>query len=165
MILADSYAEELEKQSKEIQTLIQDQLGRDSSSPIVRVPGKFVDPIQAPVTSEFGYRTHPISGAQRLHAGRDYGADTGTPIVSTEDGTVTYATWMQGYGNTIIVDHGGGITSLYAHASALVASEGQSVKAGETVSLVGSTGYSTGPHLHFEIHENGNPVDPRGYLP
>ena len=164
MILADFYGEVLEEQSKEIQTLIQDRLKRDSSLPVFRPPGKFVDPIYAPVTSEFGYRTHPISGAQRLHAGRDYGADTGTPIVAAEDGEVIYAAWMQGYGNTVIIDHGGGITTLYAHAIALVASEGEMVKAGETIALLGSTGYSTGPLLHFEVHENGNPVDPRGYV-
>lgn len=122
-------------------------------------------PISAPITSNFGYRVHPIYGTRRLHAGIDFGAASGSAIVAANGGTVISAGWQSGYGNTVVVSHGNGLTTLYAHQSSIAVSRGQSVGRGEVIGYVGSTGNSTGPHLHFEIRSNGTPVNPRPYLP
>ncbi len=122
-------------------------------------------PINARVTSEFGYRIHPIYGTRRLHAGIDLGASTGTPIAASKGGTVISAGPRGGYGNTVVISHGGGISTLYAHQSQIAVSAGQSVGRGEVIGYVGSTGNSTGPHLHFEVRVNGVATDPRPYLP
>ena len=116
-------------------------------------------PVRGPVTSGFGYRWG------RLHAGIDIGAGTGTPIRAAKAGTVVFSGVMSGYGNVIIINHGGGFSTLYAHQSRLGARDGQQVSQGEVIGYVGSTGHSTGPHLHFETRVNGNPQDPRRYLP
>jgi murein DD-endopeptidase MepM/ murein hydrolase activator NlpD len=116
------------------------------------------------ITSVFGWRTHPILGYERFHAGLDIGADYGTLIHAADSGTVILAGWYGGYGNTVIIDHGGGITSLYAHASELYVHEGQTLQRGQAIAAVGSSGLSTGPHLHFEVRENGEPTDPMNYL-
>jgi murein DD-endopeptidase MepM/ murein hydrolase activator NlpD len=116
-------------------------------------------PIRGPVTSEFGYRWG------RLHAGIDIGVGTGTPIHAAKSGRVIYAGQMNGYGNVIVIDHGSGLTTLYAHQSRLGASDGQAVSQGQVIGYVGSTGHSTGPHLHFETRIDGNPQNPRRYLP
>lgn len=122
-------------------------------------------PLSAPVTSNYGWRVHPIHGTRRLHAGIDLGAGSGTSIAAAKGGTVITAGWLGGYGNTVIISHGGGLTTLYAHQSKLAVSVGQSVGRGERIGYVGSTGQSTGPHLHFEVRVNGSPVNPRPYLP
>jgi murein DD-endopeptidase MepM/ murein hydrolase activator NlpD len=122
--------------------------------------GSFQWPVNGPVTSGFGYRTHPVLGTQRLHAGVDFGAATGTPIVAATDGTVVSAGWQGGYGNAVIIDHGGGEATLYGHQSRLAVSSGASVSRGQIIGYVGSTGMSTGPHLHFELRINGVPTDP-----
>ena len=122
-------------------------------------------PINARVSSEFGYRVHPIYRTRRLHAGIDMGAAAGTPIATSNTGVVIFAGRRGGYGNTIIVDHGGGITTLYAHQSRLGASTGQLVDRGDIIGFVGTTGTSTGNHLHFEVRVNGVPTNPRNYLP
>jgi murein DD-endopeptidase MepM/ murein hydrolase activator NlpD len=122
-------------------------------------------PIAQPVvTSGYGYRTHPIYGDRRLHAGIDFRGSTGTPILSSGDGTVVFAGVRGGYGNTVIIDHGGQLATLYAHQSAMAVGEGQSVRRGQVIGAVGSTGNSTGPHLHFEVRAAGTPVDPMNYL-
>ena len=121
-------------------------------------------PVVAPVTSIFGYRTHPVTGDRRMHEGIDFGAPTGTPIRACRSGRVTFAGWQGGYGNVVIIDHGGGMSTVSAHLSSFAVSSGQQVTSGQTVGAVGSTGMSTGPHLHFEVRINGNPVDPAGYL-
>ena len=121
--------------------------------------GGWTWPAQGPVTSGFGQRWG------RLHAGIDIGAPTGAPIYAAKGGVVSYAGVMGGYGNIIVLDHGGGMTTRYAHQSQLGASVGQTVGAGEQIGHVGSTGNSTGPHLHFEVRVNDSPQDPIGHLP
>jgi murein DD-endopeptidase MepM/ murein hydrolase activator NlpD len=117
------------------------------------------------VTSLFGWRIHPILHTRRFHTGIDIGVAYGTRIAAADGGAVIYATWMSGYGNTTIIDHGGGLSTLYAHQSSYAVSYGETVTKGELIGYVGSTGLSTGPHLHFEVRVNGSPVDPLGYLP
>lgn len=126
--------------------------------------GRFRRPVNGPITSGFGMRMHPVLRIRRLHAGVDFGARTGTPIMAAADGQVITATYMRGYGNTVILAHGSGITTVYAHCSRLLVSAGQRVRQGEVIARVGSTGLSTGPHLHFEIRVNGRPVNPLGRL-
>ena len=126
--------------------------------------GDMMRPVSGPVTSPFGWRIHPILHYLKFHTGVDFGVGYGSPIRAADSGTVIYATWMGGYGNVIIVDHGRGISTLYAHQSSLAVSNGTRVSRGQTVGYVGSTGFSTGPHLHFEVRVNGNPVDPMGYI-
>ncbi|NJK59518.1 MAG: peptidoglycan DD-metalloendopeptidase family protein [Oscillatoriales cyanobacterium SM2_1_8] len=127
-------------------------------------PGGLIYPMVAPISSGFGWRTHPILGTQRLHSGIDFAADYGTPIYATHDGTVIYADWYGGYGNTVIIDRGDGLTTLYAHAEDLLVREGDTVRTGQAIATVGSTGFSTGPHLHFEVRVGGEPTDPMAYL-
>lgn len=132
--------------------------------PIPRSAGAYIYPVNGPVTSYFGYRIHPITGSSRLHTGMDFGVGYGVPILAADNGVVIHSGWYGGYGNTVIVDHGGGFTTLYAHASSLAVSYGQTVKQGQMLSRVGTTGFSTGPHLHFEVRYNGNPIDPQSRL-
>lgn len=126
--------------------------------------GRLMRPVNGPVTSPFGWRTHPILGTPRLHSGIDYGAPSGTPIWAAESGRVVSSGALGGYGLTIIIDHGGGRATLYAHQSSLAVGAGQSVARGQVIGYVGSTGVSTGPHLHFEVRINGTPVNPVGHL-
>ncbi|BDM83402.1 hypothetical protein AM10699_62630 (plasmid) [Acaryochloris marina MBIC10699] len=126
--------------------------------------GQLVRPVVGPVTSNFGYRIHPVLGGRRFHAGTDFGAPTGAPIFAADSGTVIVAEWYGGYGNTVIVDHGNGLTTLYGHCSELYVTVGQGVQRGQTIAAIGSTGLSTGPHLHFEVRQQGEPVDPLAYL-
>src|SRR5205814_501516 len=115
-------------------------------------------PVGGPVTSGFGYRWG------RLHAGIDIACGIGTPIHAAKAGTVIFSGSMSGYGNAVIVDHGGGFSTLYAHQSRTAAGEGESVRQGEVIGYSGNTGHSTGPHLHFETRVGGSPQDPRSYL-
>ena len=116
------------------------------------------------VTSPFGMRIHPIFGVQRLHTGTDIAAPLGTPAVAVNDGVVTLAKYSSSYGNYIMIDHGGGVVTLYAHASELCVTEGDIVKKGDVILRVGSTGWSTGPHLHFEVRLQGETVDAMPYI-
>lgn len=122
-------------------------------------------PVSGRVTSGYGYRVHPIFGTSRLHAGLDITGGTGTPIRAARSGTILFSGWRNGYGNTVMILHDGGVVSLYAHQSRTAVSNGDTVSGGELIGYVGSTGWSTGPHLHFEIRVNGSAVDPRPYLP
>jgi murein DD-endopeptidase MepM/ murein hydrolase activator NlpD len=117
-------------------------------------------PANGPVTSYFGYRYHPILHFTRFHAGIDIGAGWGSPIVAAADGQVLGAGWAGGYGREVQIAHGGGITSLYGHMSEIVAQPGSFVHAGQLIGYVGSSGLSTGPHLHFEVRQGGTPVNP-----
>ncbi|MBD2188630.1 murein hydrolase activator EnvC family protein [Pseudanabaena mucicola] len=126
--------------------------------------GQLMYPTIGPVTSNFGWRTHPILGTERFHAGIDFGADYGTLIYASAQGTVIYSDWYGGYGNSVIIDHGNGMTTLYAHCSELYVKDGDVVAKGQPIAAVGSTGFSTGPHLHFELRANGEPIDPADYL-
>lgn len=121
-------------------------------------------PGQYRVTSNFGGRADPITGVWSSHGGTDIAAPYGTAIVSANDGVVIFAGWHYSYGNYVIVDHGGGIATLYGHCSKLLVGKGQAVSRGEKIALIGSTGYSTGNHLHFEVRINGVRTQPMDYL-
>jgi murein DD-endopeptidase MepM/ murein hydrolase activator NlpD len=99
-----------------------------------------------------------------MHEGLDIAASYGAPISAASSGTVIYAGWMGGYGNLVVIDHGGGLATAYGHQSSIAVSSGSQVSQGQTIGYVGSTGHSTGPHLHFEVRVNGAAVDPMGYL-
>jgi len=116
------------------------------------------------VSSPYGYRIHPIYGTRKLHAGIDFPVASGTPIYAAADGTVIMASWYGGYGNCVIIDHGGGMTTLYAHNTSLTVSNGQRVSRGDHIANAGSTGNSTGPHCHFEVRINGSTTDPAAYF-
>lgn len=119
------------------------------------------------VTSPFGNRLHPVLKVYKMHTGIDIAGSgcNGKNVVAAADGTVISAGWISGYGNTVIIDHGGGITTLYGHSQKLLVKKGDKVKRGQAIMLVGMTGYATGPHLHFEVRENGKYVNPLdGYL-
>lgn len=116
------------------------------------------------ITSPYGYRTHPILKKKKLHTGIDIAVPSGTTIIAANSGTVIYSGYNGGYGNTVIIDHGGKISTLYAHNSKLLVKVGDKVEKGQAVTKSGSTGLSTGPHLHFEVRENGQHVDPMKYL-
>ena len=116
------------------------------------------------ISSDYGYRVHPIYGTTLFHNGVDMAADTGSPILAAADGTVIAASYSSSMGNYVMIDHGGGLYTIYMHASALYVSQGQSVTAGTQIAAVGSTGNSTGPHLHFSVRLNGQYVSPWQYL-
>lgn len=124
----------------------------------------FIKPAAGGITSPYGPRRHPVTGIDSFHTGVDYGASYGTPIKASKSGTVTTAGWHTAYGKMIIIDHGSGQSTLYAHSSQLNVSVGQQVSQGQTIALVGSTGYSTGPHLHFEVRINGQHQNPTKYV-
>ena len=116
------------------------------------------------ISDDYGYRTHPILGIQKFHSGVDMAAPSGSSILAAADGTVVAATYNATMGNYVMIDHGNGLYTIYMHASALYVSSGQSVSAGSTIAAVGSTGRSTGAHLHFSVRQNGNYVSPWNYL-
>ncbi|MCL1595540.1 MAG: peptidoglycan DD-metalloendopeptidase family protein [Actinomycetia bacterium] len=129
-----------------------------------RTAGKLVRPVPGAVSSGFGQRTHPITGKVRMHNGVDMHGGFGQPILAAEDGKVILAGVKGGYGNAVMIDHGGGMVTLYAHQQKLGVRSGQWVKAGQVIGWVGSSGQSTGPHLHFEVRINGDPRDPQKYM-
>lgn len=126
--------------------------------------GSFQWPCYGTITSYFGWRIHPIFGDYRYHSGMDIAVPTGTAIAAAESGTVILAQWYGGYGNCVVIDHGGGISTLYGHNSALNVSVGQQVSKGQTIAAAGSTGISSGPHCHFEVRINGVVTEPLNYL-
>ncbi len=130
----------------------------------VRGTGTFIRPVPGRVSSPFGYRVHPIFKVRKMHTGVDMSASFGTPIRAADSGVVIQAGWRGGYGKAVVISHGGQLTTLYAHQSTILVSVGEAVDRGDVIGKVGSTGYSTGPHLHFEVRLNGTPVNPMGYL-
>ncbi|WP_299415026.1 peptidoglycan DD-metalloendopeptidase family protein [Acaryochloris sp. IP29b_bin.148] len=164
--------QQLTQDSNNISTLIAQRLAEQQVALRSNTPGyqrvlgtgQMVQPVNGPITSNFGYRTHPIFGRGRFHAGTDFGAPSGAPIFAADSGSVIVAEWYGGYGNAVIIDHGNGLTTLYGHCSELYVTVGQGVQRGQTIAAVGSTGLSTGPHLHFEVRQQGNPVEPLAYL-
>ena len=130
----------------------------------VQGTGQLGWPVSGEITSPYGYRVHPIWGTTIYHSGIDIGVDEGTPVHAADGGVVVWSGWMGGYGYAVVIDHGNGLSTLYGHNSELAVDEGQSVAKGQVISYAGSTGNSTGPHVHFEVRVNGDPVDPMGYL-
>jgi len=138
--------------------------GARGSGGVISVGQGYLRPVPGSVSSGFGYRIHPIFGSRRMHTGWDMSAGFGVPIRAARGGTVVSAGWMGGYGKAVVVSHGGGMSTLYAHQSSIAVGVGQRVSQGQVLGYVGSTGYSTGPHLHFEVRTNGAPVNPGNYL-
>ena len=135
-----------------------------TQGPRVTGTGQLMWPASGPVTSGFGNRTHPVFGGTRFHAGIDIGASHGASVVAADSGVVIVSTFNSSYGHFIVINHGNGMTTLYAHLSARLVSVGQSVSRGQLIGRVGSTGVSTGPHLHFEVSINGTRVNPLNHL-
>lgn len=160
---------QLQEDSKGIGVLIRDRLAAQNKAILrpedyKRGNGFLYYPSDGSLSSNFGWRTHPILGTRRFHAGIDFAASYGSTIRAARQGEVIFAGWYGGYGKAVIIDHGRGITTLYAHSSEIYVQEGQQVQAGQAIAAVGSTGFSTGPHLHFEVRANGEPVNPLEYL-
>lgn len=153
----DALKEEADRLTAEIVKLM------DANSPYVG--GEFEWPVPASryITSSYGNRLHPTLKVWKFHTGIDIGASSGKNIVAAASGKVIMSTWYGGYGNFVMIDHGGGIVTCYGHASKLIAKKGDIVKRGQVIALVGSTGRSTGPHLHFEVRVNGDYVNPMNY--
>lgn len=157
---------ELEKSSREMEAVIRQKTAEQAKAgKIAQGSGKLDWPLRGRLTSYFGYRRHPYWGGRHLHTGIDIAAPHGTPISAADSGTVIFSSWWDGYGKALVIDHGRGISTVYAHLSRIYLQVGAGVAKGQTIGLVGSTGYSSGPHLHFEVRRNGKPVNPMGYLP
>ncbi|NLV17842.1 MAG: peptidoglycan DD-metalloendopeptidase family protein [Syntrophomonadaceae bacterium] len=154
---------DLEQTSLQIERLIQSMQTSDGS---YKGTGVFIWPAPASkrITSPYGMRFHPILKQNKLHTGIDIGAGKGTKILAADGGKVIQVAYLGGYGNTVIIDHGNGLSTLYGHMSKFETSTGKIVAKGDLIGLVGSTGWSTGPHLHFEVRKNGTPVKPNSYL-
>ena len=158
--MVEEYQNQIAEIETEIRLLAIANVGKDyvGGSMAWPVPG------YTRITSSFGMITHPITGIYKLHTGVDIGAPMGANFIAANDGIVTYAGYNTAYGNMVIIDHGGGITTLYAHGSEILVEVGQTVFQGTPVLKVGSTGYSTGPHAHFEVRINGEYVQPLDYI-
>lgn len=155
--------EELEEDSRRLEVLIPQLVpGTGPGGVGLRLGVAFLWPVRGPVVSGFGMRLHPILRIRRMHNGVDIAARWGSPIRAAGPGNVVYTGWFGGFGKMVLIDHGSGVSTLYAHMSRILVRPGQRVASGEVIGRVGSTGLSTGPHLHFEIRVNGRPVDPLG---
>jgi murein DD-endopeptidase MepM/ murein hydrolase activator NlpD len=165
--------EEREKAEAELARVEEELRAREAANrdtaPVLASGTTLRMPVDATLTSGYGIRIDPITGAERLHAGVDFAAPGGAPIWAAADGTVIQAGWITGYGNFTCVSHGTyegqGLSTCYAHQSEILVSDGRAVQAGETIGRVGSTGNSTGNHLHFEVRLDGSPTDPLPWLP
>lgn len=150
----------LEK-SKEIERMI---MAMQSNGKYTGGQGAWPVPSSTRITSPYGYRIHPILKTKKLHTGIDIGASSGSSVIAFNSGTVIFSGYNGGYGNTVIIDHGGKISTLYAHNSKLLVNKGDKVEKGQVIAKIGSTGLSTGPHLHFEVRVNGKHTNPMPYL-
>lgn len=163
----ESLKEELEKEEEELENKIQELSSKiiltDGEISIIS-SGSWPVPSVKRISSSYGYRIHPIFNTKKLHKGIDIPATTGTPAVAIDDGVVIFSGVQNGYGNTVMIQHDDGKVTLYAHNNSLAVSKGDKVTKGQVVSRIGSTGNSTGPHLHFEVRINGNAVDPMKYI-
>lgn len=159
--------EELEETSKEIEKHIQKLVAERSAKGVVVKggTGKFIWPLQGRITSRYGYRRSPFSRRTQMHTGLDIANSHGTPIKAADGGEVIFSGWWGGYGKAVIIDHGKGLSTVYAHMSRIYVQKDQQMDKGQVVGLVGSTGYSTGPHLHFEVRKNGATQNPTKWLP
>ncbi|MCX8131297.1 MAG: peptidoglycan DD-metalloendopeptidase family protein [Clostridia bacterium] len=153
--------DELNKLSKQLNSKIQSLMSKGKYTGGVM---KWPCPSSSRITSEYGNRYHPVLKKRKLHTGIDIGAKKGSSIVAAAKGKVIKAGWETGYGNTVVIDHGGNIATLYAHCSKILVSVGDEVETGQTIAKVGSTGWSTGPHLHFEVIKNGSCTNPVPFL-
>lgn len=160
----DDLAKQIYIQSKSYDEIVN--LAKNNENKLQHVPA--IQPVLNKdlhrIASGFGWRIDPIYHTRKFHSGLDFTAPIGTDIFATGDGTVTYAKWMQGYGNTIIINHGFNYETLYGHLSKILVKNGEKVTRGNIIGLVGSTGKSTGPHLHYEVHYKDRPVDPVNYF-
>lgn len=156
---------QLERDSDQLIADINRLMGKGSfSGSFLPGTGRFAYPLAGRLTSPFGRRTHPIFKVISFHSGVDLAAPHGTPIMASDSGRVIFDGWYGGYGKVVIVDHGRDYSTLYAHLSRTSVSKGRSVKQGDIVGYEGQTGYSTGPHLHFEVRKSGKPQNPLNYL-
>jgi murein DD-endopeptidase MepM/ murein hydrolase activator NlpD len=158
---------ELEKSSQEMEGLIARKITERARAGLSAPSstGQFIWPVTGRLTSNFGYRRSPIWGGRNFHTGIDIANSYGLPINAADSGEVIFSGWWDGYGKAVVIDHGRSTATLYGHMSRIYVSAGQTVSKGQVIGLLGSTGYSTGPHLHFEIRKNGKPVNPRPFLP
>jgi murein DD-endopeptidase MepM/ murein hydrolase activator NlpD len=154
---------ELEKSSKDLEVLILKKIAARKGTRVYG-SGTLTWPLKGRLTSRFGYRRHPLWGGRHFHTGIDIAGKYGTAIKAADSGEVIFAGWWDGYGKAIVVDHGHKTTTVYAHLSRIYKQVGAVVAKGQVVGLTGSTGYSTGPHLHFEVRKNGKPVNPMKFL-
>ena len=155
---------ELEENSRQLEAMIRKMQGGDDSEALGTGVYTWPTPGYTNITSAYGMRFHPILKTRKMHTGVDIGAPMSATIVAADSGKVIHAGWMGGYGQVLVVDHGNGISTLYAHQSAFLVSNGQTVNRGDPIGKVGSTGWSTGPHLHFEVRINGSYTDPMPYI-
>ena len=166
---ADYYAAEIQAQEELIAAIKRAEAEKAAAGveehPYTGGAFRWPCPSSTRVTSDYGTRVSPMSGASSNHKGIDIGASAGADIIAAADGTVTAASYSSAAGNYVMIDHGGGLYTVYMHASSLLVSPGQTVSAGDVIAKVGSTGISTGSHLHFEIRINGTAVNPISYLP
>lgn len=158
----------LKEESKQFEGIIKTKTTVATTAKKFLATGYFQRPTKGWISSRYGYRRHPIFKRRILHAGIDFAAPKGKPIYAADNGTVIFSGWKKGYGNVIIIDHGWkdnkNYSTLYAHQSRRIVTKGATVNKGKLIGYVGSTGYSTGPHLHFELRENGRPINPTKFL-
>jgi murein DD-endopeptidase MepM/ murein hydrolase activator NlpD len=159
--LLEEALDELESLSKSMESQIRDLQNKSKSS---LGSGKYIWPVSGDITSYFGNRMHPILKKRKFHSGIDIAAGSGMPIAASDYGVVIFSGRNGGYGLMITLDHGSGISTIYAHCSQLLAKKGETVSKGQIIAKVGSTGLSTGPHLHFEVRKDGVPVNPLNYI-
>jgi murein DD-endopeptidase MepM/ murein hydrolase activator NlpD len=162
--------DELLKASRELKSKVNDLLaqkkksGGSGSTPLYYKGGKFAWPLRGKITSTYGTRTHPVFKTKATHSGVDIDGNKGDTVRAAADGEILYTGWLRGYGQVVIIDHGGDLTSVYAHLSGIDTVVNAKVKTGDKIGRVGSTGVATGSHLHFEVRVNGNTQDPMKYL-